>query len=409
MWTAPILAAALAAAEVPADLGAWIREHAANDVASAVRGATGEGAAAPRFVLTGRAGAGDPALAAVEAEVALALLDRVSVVAADVGWLEGEAVDRWIRGGDGELPALLPGLGAWAGAADAVQDLLRTLRARNADAKSPIRFAGLLPGPWPPLLEEAVAPLRAFSPSTAERIQSLTGIVRQTGADGRSRYYSVESSDRYIARVGVSEMISVLGSGSDELLAAAGKEQLARARHAADLLLDGLHLADFEIEGGEREPRGAVLARAAGLARAAAGEEARLLALVHLRDLERTASPDSFAARIADAAGAPPVCIALPCIAGSFLACDPAAAGPAAVVPRRIALDADGATVLERALAGRGAGTWAIATRGGPAEWLKSQRDLRSVMPALGDAREAAWPMLVARDLDLLVWRGPAR
>jgi hypothetical protein len=49
-----------------------------------------------------------------------------------------------------------------------------------------------------------------------------------------------------------------------------------------------------------------------------------------------------------------------------------------------------------------------VDLRSGAPEWLAAPRALRAVPAVMGDAREAAWELRVARDLDALVWRAPS-
>ncbi|MEE4418105.1 erythromycin esterase family protein [Streptomyces bugieae] len=67
-----------------------------------------------------------------------------TVYAAEFGAASGRAVDAWIRGGEGDLDALLtPRADGYPGQSAEGRDTLRWLRAHNAGAPHPVRFAGL--------------------------------------------------------------------------------------------------------------------------------------------------------------------------------------------------------------------------------------------------------------------------
>ncbi|MEU5239424.1 erythromycin esterase family protein [Streptomyces lydicus] len=67
-----------------------------------------------------------------------------TVYAVEFGAASGRAVDAWVQGGDGDLDALLmPRADGYPGQSAEGRDTLRWLRAHNATAPRPVRFAGL--------------------------------------------------------------------------------------------------------------------------------------------------------------------------------------------------------------------------------------------------------------------------
>ncbi|MFB6477378.1 erythromycin esterase family protein [Streptomyces virginiae] len=92
--------------------------------------------------------------------------------AAELGTTIGRAVDAWTRGGDGDLDTLLaPPSGGYPAQSAEGRDTLRWLRAHNAEAELPVRFAGLdIPaagGSLAPALEPVARSLAGIDPRAA--------------------------------------------------------------------------------------------------------------------------------------------------------------------------------------------------------------------------------------------------
>ncbi|GAB7035692.1 erythromycin esterase family protein [Streptomyces sp. NPDC021749] len=100
-----------------------------------------------------------------------------TVYAAEFGAASGRAVDAWIRGGEGDLDALLtPRADGYPGQSAEGRDTLRWLRARNATAPHPVRFAGLdVPaagGSLAPALEPVAGYLADVDPGAVRYVRT---------------------------------------------------------------------------------------------------------------------------------------------------------------------------------------------------------------------------------------------
>ncbi|MFB6808287.1 erythromycin esterase family protein [Streptomyces sp. NPDC056387] len=95
-----------------------------------------------------------------------------TVYAAELGTAVGRAIDAWTRGGDGDLDTLLaPRPGGYPTQSAEGRNTLRWLRAHNAEAARPVRFAGLdIPaagGSLAPALEPVTRYLADIDPRAA--------------------------------------------------------------------------------------------------------------------------------------------------------------------------------------------------------------------------------------------------
>ncbi|MFG2288171.1 erythromycin esterase family protein [Streptomyces sp. NPDC048595] len=136
-----------------------------------------------------------------------------TVYAVEFGAASGRAVDAWVRGGDGDLDALLmPRADGYPGQSAEGRDTLRWLRAHNTTAPHPVRFTGLdIPaagGSLAPALEPVATYLAGVDPGAVryartalELAQPLSGGSGLASAHAR-RALGPEPQDRLSATLG---------------------------------------------------------------------------------------------------------------------------------------------------------------------------------------------------------------
>lgn len=356
-----------------------------------------------RIVAFGRAAYGVPAITALEAELARG---DWSLVAADVGLIEGEDVDAYVTGGQGDVEALLTSLEPWSFARAEVRALLETLRERNAQpGVKKTRFAGIGQGAPQRLVERAIAFFDRIDQDATRRCGNLMGPLRQTSENGRPRYFEIEASGRYLVQVGVSEMLGLLSDRESAKPANMEDRTFDLGLRDVRRLNQIVETMRAEVEMPEHDPRGRFVADnlREALGRLAPEKDARVLTLVHVRDLARASDPDAFA----KAWGEPLTALGSAFEAASVRAYDPNELAKGARGYATIELARDGATVFERALAQSGAGAFDLRKLDAQSElgrWLEAHGELRSARTSLGSPGEAAWPFAVALDFDALVF-----
>lgn len=360
-----------------------------------------------RVVAFGRAAYGVPAITAFEAQL---VRGDWALVAADVGLVEGEDVDAYVTDGKGDLEALLTSLEPWSFARAEVRALLESLREHNAKpGATKTRFAGIGQGAPQRLVERSIEFFDKIDQDAARRCGSLMGPLRQTSENGRPRYFEIEASGRYLVQVGVGEMLGLLSdresakpANMDERTFDLGLRDVRRLNQIVESMR-------AEVEMPEHDPRGRFLADnlREALVGLAPQKDARVLALVHVRDLARASDPDAFA----QAWGEPLTTIASAFASADVRAYDPNALAKGGKGFATIALDASARTKLEQALelalSKTGAGvfdTRKIDAKSELGAWLALQGVLRSARTSLGSPGEAPWPFDVAADFDAIVF-----
>jgi erythromycin esterase-like protein len=405
----PAPAAAVQDASAPA--AQWIagRRHAGLQLPADLFAAR-EGAAAPRVVMVGRALHGTNEIAGFEQAVwtAVNAIGGFDVVAVDVGLDEGYAADAWIHTGQGDLEAIVRALVPWGWSPTQARGLLEALRRRNTEqAAKPVSFVGIGVGLPYPLCDPYASYIRKAYPEGAPRIEFILQALRSAGPDGRPRYARLDDNDRAILQFGLEEALSMTRERGEEYAARTSPAEYAQALARVTALSQYEMTMRFELTGGDRDPRGQILAENTIAALARAGTTARLLVLANVRDLARASDTDSFAAQLESIGQIRPVCIATAVGAGDFSALDPNdhAKGPA--LPRTLVLEAAAATELEGLLAKSGTGDAVFDLRAPSSAlpaWFTKLRALRCARAVCGGVLETPWTFDVARDFDVIAW-----
>jgi erythromycin esterase-like protein len=365
-----------------------------------------------RVVAIGRALSGTNEIARFESSVwkLAAQMPGFEVLAVDVGRAEGFAADAYIQTGQGKASEIAASFGPWGWSTSDVVELLESLRAANAEAKSAKKtFVGIGIGSARLACEPMIEFVRKAYPEGAARTELIAGPMRADGRDGRSRYFQADENERAIAQAGLDELQSIARDQAEAWTQRTSAAEYERGLALITALAQYEQSFRFELIGGDSDPHGRILAENTAAALARAGEGKRALVLVHARDLARASDSDSFAAQIEKYFQIKPVCIATAVGEAEFQAYDPNDHAKGPRVPRDLVLDAADKTPLESALARTGAGAATIDLRktsstGPAAEWFAKMRALRSARPWIGGPKETPWDYFVTRDFDLLVW-----
>jgi hypothetical protein len=418
LYLSPCLAAIESPQEPAArelDLAAAVSAIVVPDPVAALEAASPVLEAQGRTIWVGRRGEGVPGDDA--ARWLDHLVEEVDAVCVDIGWAEGEQVERWIHDGEGSLPALLDLCVPWSWDRAGAERVLRALRERceREPGRKP-RFVGVGVGSPKRAFERAQAFIEQCDFNLGHRSGVVLGPLRQLGEDGRSRWYRMEPSDQYVMRVAISEAYEVLASERELHAERLGAKQVELGLQSLVALVNVERSMSHEVEGGELDPHGDMIAGMVHWTRGHLPPAARVLCLVEGREVLRASRPDSALACFARQPEAGPSTsvlmlagssepmahevgtdlkprrLSLACAAGATLCGDlRAAAGKSALLDLRILAAA-------RDDAKSGAGARALAAR-----WSSSQEVLLATR-RMADAADARIDILPLLDADFLQW-----
>ncbi|MBL8856984.1 MAG: erythromycin esterase family protein [Planctomycetes bacterium] len=389
-----------------AEVVAWLKAARENAPSIAEFVAPKDDSKAARVVVVGRAYSGTNELAAFERRVVEAL-PRLDVVALDIGWSEGDALDQWVRTGEGDLASIISHSGTFGWSAIEARALIEGLRKRDPRPQ----VAGIATGDPKSACATVLEYLGRVYPESSARAEILLRPLRTDTPKGEPRYHQLDDSQRGILRLGVEEIVNVIRDQVETMTRKSSVTEYARALSAATALLQYEDVMRFEREGGESDPHGRILAENTVRVLSALPATARLVALVNVRDLARASDRDSFVAQLEQSLAQPVLCVATACGRGEFLAVDPnnTAAGPR--LPREVKLDQADCTKLEGALhSGAGLDGRLLLAGSRPttgiAEWLSKNGTLRSARAVCGGASETKWSFDVLGDFDAIavIW-----
>ncbi len=397
------------------DLAAAVRSIVAPDPAATIGAACLAEEARGRTIWVGRAGEGLPVGDA--ARWLDLLVEEVDAVCVDVGWVEGERLERWIHDGEGSLPALLDACAPWSWDRVGAERVLRALRERceREPGRKP-RFVGVGVGPAKSTYERAQAFIEECDFNLGHRSGVVLGPLRQLGEDGRSRWYRMEPGDQYVMRVAISEAYEVLAGERESHAERLGARKVELGLQSLVALVNVERSMSHEVEGGELDPHGDMIAGMVRWTREHLPPEARVLCLVEGREVLRASRPDSAAACFARQPESGPATSVL-MLSGSMASMAHEVGSD--LVPRRLeiacaegsALCADlrahasGSALLDlRSLAAARADAKADANLRGLAERWSASQEVPLAPRRMAEASDARIDILPLLDADFLQW-----
>lgn len=401
-----LLLSALVAFEdssTPAKVVEWLAEakkHAAI-LAEIVAAKPGESSA--RVVMVGRAFNGTADLSRFEGSIA-ACASADDAIAIDIGFREGEELDRWLRSGVGDIDKLLLACGSFGWSAADARTWFTELRKRSEKPK----IVGIATGDPVPASTEVLAYLGKMNPEAVVRAGHALRSLTLPGRNGEPRYMQLSDNERAVLRMGLEETLGLFRDSEDAFTQKSSAVEFARHLRLLVELQQYEEKMRFEHDGGEHDPRGKAMAENAVSELKNRPKNGRVFAFVGLRDLARASDPDSFAAQFVTLGGGRAVCIGTACGAAEFLAIDPNGASNHAA--REVKTELADASSLERAIANTaGDAPWIVDLRTKPTDasvvdWLTKQRTLRSAKDVLGAVSETPWDHDVLADFDAIAW-----
>ncbi len=287
------------------DFAAVARAIVVPEPAAALESARAGDGEQGRTIWVGRAGEGLPSDDA--ARWLDMLLEDADAVCVDIGWAEGEQVERWIHDGEGALPALLDACAPWSWDRAGAERVLRALRDRceREPGRKP-RFVGVGVGPAKSTYERAQAFIEECDFNLGHRSGVVLGPLRQLGEDGRSRWYRMDPSDQYVMRIAIGEAYEVLAGDRELHAEQLGAKKVEVGLQSLVALVNVERSMSHEIEGGELDPHGDMIAGMVHWTRGHLPPTARVLCLVAGREVLRASRPDSAVACFARQPGAGP-------------------------------------------------------------------------------------------------------
>jgi erythromycin esterase len=168
-----------------------------------------------------------------------------TVLAVEANWPESLAVDDYVQGGPGDPAQLLAGFHYWMWATEEMLDLLRWLRAWNADSRHArkVHVYGF-DAQFPERATDAVAIyLRKVDPEYGAAVAGLLERVRR---------HRIGAADRAVeppAGPGLAALLARLDERQADYAAAAGRREWTLARHAATILVQEEAMRDVSEAG----------------------------------------------------------------------------------------------------------------------------------------------------------------
>jgi hypothetical protein len=341
----------------------------------------------------------------------------VDAVCVDVGWVEGEQLERWIHDGEGSLPALLDACAPWSWDRAGAERVLRALRERceREPGRKP-RFVGVGVGPAKSTYERAQAFIEECDFNLGHRSGVVLGPLRQLGEDGRSRWYRMEPGDQYVMRVAISEAYEVLAGERESHAERLGARKVEVGLQALVALVNVERSMSHEVEGGDLDPHGDMIAGMVRWTREHLPPEARVLCLVEGREVLRASRPDSAAACFARQPGSGPATSVL-MLSGSMAPMAHEVGSD--LKPRRLEIvcaegsalcadlqaNASGPALLDlRSLAAARADAKADANLRGLAERWSASQEVPLAPRRMAEASDARIDILPLLDADFLQW-----
>jgi len=363
-------------------------------------------------LFVGRAGHG--LVADGEARWIEALVDEVDAVCIDVGFSDGEALERWVHTGEGTLSQLLDEAAPWAWDQVGAERVLRALRERcERTPQSLPRLVGV--GIGSPKREYLRA--QAFVEEADFNLGHRTGIVlgplRQEDPDGRTRWYQLDAAERYVMRVAIGEAYNVLSDQREQYAETLGAKKTELGIQSMLALSNVERSLSWSIEPSEMDPHGDMLAGMVAWTRSHLPPAAKVVCLVLGRDALRGSDAHSAAACLERTTGAK---VSTLLVVGTHLTVRAADASVTGVQPRTLELKLaqtqgflsdlqaalpEPALLDVRALAAvevSGEGRKALAQR-----WSEPHTVLLAAR-SMGSDAEAAVEMRPVKDADFVYW-----
>lgn len=287
-------------------------------------------------LFVGRAGEG--LVAGGETRWFDALVDELDALCLDIGFVDGEAVERWVHTGEGGLETLLDSCVPWSWDRVGAERVLRALRDRceRSPERKP-RIWGVGIGNPKREFARAQAFIEAADFDLGHRTGIVLGPLRQETEDGRSRWFVLDASERYVVRVAIGEAYNVLAEQREKLAQRFGERE---ADHGLQSLLSLSNVErglSYTVEGGDVDPHGDMLASMVAWARSQLQPSARMLCLVQGRDVLRASDPHSATACFERATRQRPTTLLVLAGKATVLAADP---NTTSVKPRALELAA---------------------------------------------------------------------